>query len=96
MPQISVKTTISTSNSGRIAKRMGNHFRHKVAVEWPQSGAIVYFPEGYCQLHALDNQLTIECGADAADDLQAITDTIDRHLPHFTSEPVGSIIWRRQ
>lgn len=96
MSRVSAQAVINTRDSSRITKRMGNHFRHKVTVEWQQSGAIVYFAEGYCRLHALDDQLAIECGADAADDLQAIIETIDRHLPQFTSEPVGSIIWHPQ
>lgn len=96
MFRLSTQTTLGTPDGDRIAKRMGKHFQHKVTVEWQQSGAIVHFAEGYCRLHTRDDRLTIECGADSSDDLQAITETIDRHLPQFTSGSHSPIIWRRQ
>lgn len=96
MTRLSVQAVLNTLDGSRITKRMGNHFRHKVTVEWQPSGAMVRFAEGYCRLRVQAEQLDFECGADTTDDLQAIVETIDRHLPQFTSAPVNSIIWHPQ
>lgn len=91
MPQFHAQ--VPTSRASRNMTRLCKHFAHKADVRLDEHQAQIEFAFGRCRMLADDEQLLIDCQADAGEAEKRLRFVIDDHLYRFSGDEVLKVDW---
>ncbi|MGY8819612.1 MAG: DUF2218 domain-containing protein [Pseudomonadales bacterium] len=91
MPQFHAQ--VATPRASRNMMRLCKHFAHKAEVQLDERQAQVEFVFGQCRMLADDEQLLIDCQAEAGESEKRLRFVIDDHLHRFSGEEALKVKW---
>jgi hypothetical protein len=84
---------VATSRAQRYVKQLVSHFGTKVTTELTDSGGILQFDFGRCDLEVTPDGIRLLATCDDPDQLPTVADVVGRHLERFGAADQLTVTW---